>query len=116
MLLPRSLRESLVDDLDEYLDAVGSSPDTEALAAYVIEKLEEYGEESGEDDVLVDLEESGQLEDPLQDTLEGEFASNEELEFTGEEIVTLLEQACGIEWDASLDEDDEDDEDDDDLL
>lgn len=110
MQLPYSIRESLVDEMDEYLESYGSTPDPEAVAAYIIELLEGHAEEEGVDDVVVELEESGSLDEPLQDVLEQEMSSNDEFEYTGEEVVSLLERTCDIEWTAS-DDDDDDDED-----
>ena len=37
-------------------------------------------------------------EHTLAETLEEEMGSNDEFEFTGEEIVSLIERMCGIEW------------------
>jgi len=108
--LPYSIRESLVDEMDEYLESYGSTPDPEAVAAYIIELLEGHAEEQGVDDVVVELEESGSLDEPLQDVLEQEMSSNDEFEYTGEEVVSLLERTCDIEWEES-DEDEEEDED-----
>lgn len=110
MQLPYSIRESLVDEMDEYLESYGSTPDPEAVAAYIIELLEGHAEEQGVDDVVVELEESGSLDEPLQDVLEQEMSSNDEFEYTGEEVVSLLERTCDIEWEES-DEDEEEDED-----
>lgn len=111
MQLPYSIRESLVDEMDEYLESYGSTPDPEAVAAYVIELLEGHAEEEGVDDVVVELEESGSLDEPLQDVLEQEMSSNDEFEYTGEEVVSLLERTCAIEWEAGEDDDEDEDED-----
>lgn len=108
MQLPHSIREALVDELDEYLESYGSEPDSEAVAAYVIELLEAHADDQGFDDFVVDLEESGALDEPLQDVLETEMSSNDEFEYTGEEIVSLLERMCDIEWDTDADDEEED--------
>ena len=110
MQLPNSMRDHMVDDLDEYLDAVSASPDTEAIASYVIELLETYAENNGIDDVLASLEEAAALDGTLSETLEEEMSSNDEFEYTGEEIVSLLERLCEIEWVESEDDDDLDEE------
>ena len=101
------MRDSLVDDLDEFLEAYSSSPDTEAVANYLIEQLETYAEDAGVDDIVQRLEESGELDTTLGEALETEMSSNDEFEYTGEEIVSLLERSCGIEWTDS-EEDEED--------
>lgn len=114
MQLPNSMRDNMVDGLDEYLDAVSASPDTEAIANYVIELLETYAENEGIDDVLATLEEAAALDGTLVETLEEEMSSNDEFEYTGEEIVSLLERLCEIEWiegeDDDLDDEEEEDE------
>ncbi len=112
MQLPNSMRDHMVDDLDEYLDAVSASPDTEAIASYVIELLETYAENNGIDDVLASLEEAAALDGTLSETLEEEMSSNDEFEYTGEEIVSLLERLCEIEWVESEGGDDEDEDED----
>ncbi|MEZ4235214.1 MAG: hypothetical protein R3F59_03430 [Myxococcota bacterium] len=114
MQLPNSMRDNMVDDLDEYLDAVSASPDTEAIAGYVIELLENYAENEGIDDIVAGLEEAASLEGTLSETLEEEMSSNDEFEYTGEEIISLVERLCEIEWLESEDDLDFSDEDDDD--
>lgn len=110
MQLPYTMRDSIVEDLDEYLEAVSASPDTEAIVGYVIELLESYSEEEGVDDVVAQLEEEAGLDGTLSETLEEEMSSNDEFEFTGEEIVSLLERICGIEWESDEDEDGDDED------
>lgn len=111
--LPESLRETLVEELDEYLEAFSADPDAEAVVNYVVELLESFADEEGFDDLLIDLEEEGELDGPFVEVLESEMTSNDEFEFTGEEIASLLEKLCGIEWEPDDDEtaaeDDEDD-------
>ena len=118
MQLPISIRDSLVDDLDEMLDAYSTEPDTEAVVSYLLEQLEILADEEGIEDVLTSLEEEAALDAPLNEVLESEMDSNDEFEFTGEEVVSLLERICEIEWEDDEDgdeweDDDEDDEDDD---
>ena len=113
MLLSQSLRDLIVDELDEFLEALPDDPDAEAVANYVVEVLESWADEAAHDDLLIDLEEEGALDSPLVEALENEMSSNDEFEFTGEEIASLLEKLCGIEWEPDDDEtaaeDDEDD-------
>ena len=119
MQLPYSLRDSLVEELEKYLEAVSASPDTEAVVAYVIELLETFGEDSGFDDIVGLLEDSGAIDGSLPDNLEEEMSSNDEFEFTGEEVVSLVERICEIEWEGdgeggggkNVEGEDEDDED-----
>jgi hypothetical protein len=112
--LPQSMRDHMVDDLDEYLEAVSASPDTEAISAYVIELLETYAEDAGIDDIVASLEEETSIDGTLVETLEEEMSSNDEFEYTGEEIVSLVERLCEIEWVESASDGEEDDDDDDD--
>lgn len=109
MKLDDSFRETLVDELDDMLDAYGTQPDAEPVVEFLLEQLEIYADDFGIDDIITSLEESGELDAPLQETLEAEMASNDEFEFTGEEIVSLLERVCHIEWD-NLDVDGDDDD------
>lgn len=113
MQLPYSMRESLVDDVDEFLAAFASDPEPEQIANYVVEGLETFADEEGIEDIIATLQEEGALEASLQETLETEMTSNDEFEYTGEEVVSLLERLCGIEWEGDQDAKDDDDEDDD---
>lgn len=113
MQLPNSMRDHLVDDLDEYLEAVSASPDTEAISHYVIELLETYAEDAGIDDIVAALEEETALDGSLGETIEEEMSSNDEFEYTGEEIVSLLERICEITWAESEEEDDDESEEED---
>ena len=113
MQLPNTMRDKMVEDLDEYLEAVSASPDTEAIASYVIELLETYAEDAGIDDVVATLEEESTLDGTLVETIEEEMSSNDEFEYTGEEITSLLERLCDIEWIEGEDGDDDEEEDED---
>lgn len=114
MDLATEFRDTLVDNLDKMLEAYGTEPDPEPIANFLIDQLEEYADEQAIDDIAQELEEAGQLEASLQESLEAEMSSNDEFEFTGEELVSLLERLCNIEW-AEIQslEDEEDDFDDD---
>lgn len=111
MELPSALREDLLETLDEYLENLGSdSVDAEQLVAYVLEQFEVFADEHGVDDIITSLEESGALEVPLQEALEEEMNSNSEFEFTGEEVLKLVEVLCGLDWSDELDFDDDEEE------
>lgn len=116
MQLPHGMRDALVEQLDEYFDAQSGSPDGETVASYVIELIgtvaEELKVEDG-DEIILKLESSGEMEASLLELLEEEFESNDEFEYTGEEIVSLVEKVCEVEW-TTKDEDDADDDADDD--
>lgn len=110
MELPQSLRDDLVEELDAYLEAI-ANPEAEQVTSFVIELLEGAADDLDIDDIIVTLEEEGALDDTLATTLEEEMESNDEFEFTGEEVASLLERLCHIEWsDEDGDDDDEDEE------
>lgn len=112
MELPQSVRENLVEELDDYLEAV-ADPEPEAVVRYVIELLETAADELGIDEIVLTLEEEGALDDSLATSLEEEMESNAEFEYTGEEIASLLERLCDIEWgddDSETFDDDEEEE------
>ncbi|MDP2305205.1 MAG: hypothetical protein Q8P18_04180 [Pseudomonadota bacterium] len=114
MQLPHEMRDTLVEQLDEYFDAQSGAPDGETVAAYVIELIGTVAEEMKLDDgveIILKLESSGEMEASLLELLEEEFESNDEFEYTGEEIVSLVEKVCEIEW-TTKDEDDADEDDD----
>ncbi|MES2643765.1 MAG: hypothetical protein V4850_30035 [Myxococcota bacterium] len=116
MQLPHEMRDTLVEQLDEYFDAQSGAPDGETVAAYVIELIGTVAEEMKIDDgveIILKLESSGEMEASLLELLEEEFESNDEFEYTGEEIVSLMEKVCEVEW-TTKDEDDEKEEEDDD--
>jgi predicted AlkP superfamily phosphohydrolase/phosphomutase len=77
--LPQTLRENLVEELDNYLEAIGT-PDGEQVASYVIELLEGAADEHDLDDVILNLEEEGELDDSLATVLEEEMESNDEFD------------------------------------
>lgn len=114
--LPHEMRDHLVEQLDEYLDAASGAPDPETIASYVVELVGTVAEELKVDDgdeIILKLESSGELDASLLELLEEEFESNDEFEYTGEEIVSLVEKVCEVEW-KTKDDDDEEEEDDDD--
>ncbi len=78
MQLPHSMRESLVDEIDEFLQAFSSDPEPEQVANFIVEQLESYADSEGIDDILQTLEEEGELETSLMETLESEMGSNDE--------------------------------------
>ncbi len=117
MQLPHEMRDAMVEHLDEYLEVQSGSPDGEAVAAYVVELIGTVAEElklEDTDELVLKLETSGEMDATLLELLEEEFESNDEFEYTGEEIVSLVEKVCEIDWTTKDDEDeDEDDEKDD---
>lgn len=109
MKLPFELRESLVIAVDDYLETVNDDPDASTLADALVRCLEQAAEDADydTDDVIGEIEEEAELEEPLQDTLEYEFTKNDEIELTGEDVVVVVERLIGILWHRDgMDEDD----------
>ena len=107
--LPKTMRDLLVDQLDEYCENLDSSSDTESIAESVIEHIEGVSQEVGGvngEEVLGQLEASGELEASMVEFLEDAFASDAAFIYSGEEIVALLEKSCEIDW---LDQGEEED-------
>lgn len=107
--LPQTMRDLFVDQLDEYCETLDDTSDTEAIAEHIVELLETLAAETGgvEDDLVGQLEASGELEASLLEVLQDAFESDPDFEYTGEEIVSLIEKLCEIEWLSSEDEEDE---------
>jgi len=97
MNLPLSLRESILDQVDAYVDAV-DTPNSEAVVEVVIEQLELLQDENEIDDIIGKLEDSGALADPFSEALDEEFTGAAGFVFSGEDVVTTLERLCGIDW------------------
>lgn len=110
MKLPLELRESLVIAVDDYFETENDDPDATTLANAVIRLIEQAAEDADyedSDDLITDIETEAELEEGIFDALEFSFAKNDELELTGEDIVTAVEKILGLTWsDDGLDEDD----------
>ena len=114
MDLPNAVREKLVMSVDEYLETVNDDPDAGSLAEYIISTISNHAEEAGvedAEDLIINIEEEAALDESLVETLEYEFSNNDEIGLTGEEIVSLLEKVCGLEWETAEDESFDEDED-----
>jgi hypothetical protein len=117
MQLPHELRDTVVEQLDEYLESQNGTPDAEALAAFVVELLGTASEDlkiDDADDIVLKLETSGELEASLLELLEEHFESSEDTEFAAEDILALIEKVCDVEWTTKDDEDAEDEDEDED--
>jgi hypothetical protein len=115
MQLPHELRDTVVEQLDEYLESQNGTPDAEALAAFVVELLGTASEDlkiDDADDIVLKLETSGELEASLLELLEEHFESSEDTEIVAEDILSLIEKVCDVEW-TTKDDEDADDEDED---
>jgi hypothetical protein len=117
MQLPHELRDTVVEQLDEFLESQNGIPDAEALAAFVVDLLGTAAEDlkiDDADDIVLKLETSGELEASLLELLEEHFESSEDTEIAAEDVLSLIEKVCDVEWTTKDDEDVEEDDDDDD--
>ena len=103
--LPGSLKEGLIERIDEQIDAKGASAPKqwfEALLVGLDAAAEELDEDLGEN-LVSKLEESGELEQSLSKELQGQFEGLTDI--TGEEIIRILNSVCEVAW---VDEDGDD--------
>jgi len=96
--LPGSLRDVIVERIDEEIETNGADT-PEAWVACFLAGLdvaaEELDEELGENLVLK-LEESGELEQSLVDELEEQF---EELDYpSGDDLMRIVDAICEVAW------------------
>lgn len=97
MQLPTSLRDAILDTIDTYVDTV-SEADTEMVVEYVIEQIELAADELDYDDLIGTMEDEGGLDGSLAEALTETFETAAEFVFTGEEVVSSLEELLTIEW------------------
>jgi hypothetical protein len=103
--LPGSLKEVLIERIDEQIDAKGASAPKqwfEALLVGLEAAAEELDEDLGEN-LVSKLEDSGELEQSLSKELQGQFEGLTDI--TGEEIIRILNSVCEVAW---IDEDGDD--------
>ena len=100
--LPGSLREVLIERIDEQIDAKGADAPQEWFEALLV-GLEAAAEELDEDlgeNLVSKLEESGELEQSLSVELQEQFEGLDEA--SGDEIVRIMNSVCEVAW---IDED-----------
>lgn len=97
MKLPKTVREAILDEIDTYVETV-DEPDSETVVEYVLEQLELAGEDLEKDDLIGELEESGGLDGTLAEALADAFDTTADFVFTGEEVLSTLEELCAIKW------------------
>lgn len=103
--LPGSLKEVLIERIDEQIDAKGASAPKqwfEALLVGLEAAAEELDEDLGEN-LVSKLEDSGELEQSLSKGLQEQFEGLTDI--TGEEIIRILNSVCEVAW---IDEDGDD--------
>lgn len=113
--LPQEMRELLAERLDDFISELTDTSDPESIAQSIVKVIEAIADEveyEKADEVISRLETSGELEGSLVEVLEEHLSAEEEFDFTGEDIVSLLEKICEIEWADAEDDGDDDDVDD----
>ncbi len=106
--LPKSMRQMIIDQMDENFGLVGKDGAAEDFAQAVIDAIEasadELDDETG-DEIVSHLEASGELEDSLEDTMAAGFEDDPEFDYIGEAVMRLIERMCNIKWseEASVD-------------
>lgn len=101
MKLPQEIRESLVIAIDDYFETENDDPDAVSLAeacCRLIQVASEDADYEEVDDLVSALEAAAELEEGLHESLEFEFAKNDELELTGEDVVQVIVRVAGIVW------------------
>ena len=101
MEMPEQVRDAVIMMLDEYLETENDQPDAADLAEQVIAAMQTAVEDAGMDDpeeVVARIEDEQAYEDSLVDALEEEFSNSEDIELSGEELISYVERVCGIEW------------------
>ncbi len=112
--LPQEMRELLVERLDDFISELTDTSDTESIALSIVHTIEAIADEveyEKADEVISRLEASGELEGSLVEVLEEHLSAEDEFDFTGEDLTSLIEKICEIEW-ADLEDEKEDDIDD----
>jgi len=99
VLLPASLREDLLEQLEQYIDALGEAPTGEAVAGFVVEYLETAAEELDIPDIIGDLEDAGALDGALLEVLGEEIDSADDFVFSAEDVLQVFERLCEVDWD-----------------
>ncbi len=100
MRFPYELRESLVISIDDFFETENDDPDATTLASVFITAIQNSGEDvdMDEEDLVSLIEDNAELDEPLQHILEEEFSKNDELELTGDDVVSFVEKLLHIEW------------------
>ncbi len=106
--LPQEYRDLLEEQLDEYLEGAEDKDDAASMVQDIVELLQTAAVECEVDvqggDVVAYLETESELEDGLFDLLLEELEEEDLEDFTGEDLITLIEKIVEIEW---VDEDEE---------
>jgi len=106
--LPQDFRDLLAEQLDLYLESDAHGDDHATVVQDLLAKLQAVASEceleQGSGDIVFWLENEADLEDGLFDLLLEEIEDEDLEDFSGEDLVTLLEKLLEIQW---ADEDEE---------
>jgi hypothetical protein len=106
--LPQEYRDLLIEQLDDYLESADSSTDAASMVQDILDLMQSAADEADVDvpgnDIVAYIETEGELEDALYDILLDEFEEEDPEDYTGEDLIVLLEKVVEIEW---MDEDEE---------
>jgi hypothetical protein len=103
--LPGSLKELLRERVDEELETSGASTPEQWVHSLFIgldAAAEELDEDLGEN-LIIKLEESGELEQSLTKELEEQFGNLSEP--AADDLIRMMDSVCEVAW---IDEDDDD--------
>jgi len=100
--LPQEYRDLLEERLDEYLDSTDDTGDAAGMVQDLIELLQRVALECEVEipggDVVAHLENESELEDGLFDLLLEELEEENLEDFTGNNLLTLVEKIIEIDW------------------
>jgi len=100
--LPQEYRDLLEEQLDEYLDSSDEARDAASMVQDVVGLLQRVAVECEVEipggDVVVYLETEGELEDGIFDLLLEELEEENLEDFTGNNLMSLVEKIVEIEW------------------
>lgn len=99
--LPGTMREWIIEQIDENFEAVGAEGTDEQYAQAVLDAIEFVAEEHADeigDEIVSHLEASGELDHSLKDTLTEGFSSDPDIDYIGAKVMGAVERLCHIEW------------------
>ncbi len=100
--LPQEYRDLLEEQIDEYLDDDSRSDDAATMVQDLVELLQRVADESEVEvqggDIVAYMENEGDLEDGLFDLLLEELEDEDLEDFSGGDLITLIEKIVEIEW------------------
>jgi len=98
--LPGSLREYVIERIDEELESTGAK-DPSGWVTCLLAALDSLAEEIDEDmgeNLIPTLETSGELDEPLSSALASAFAALTTDDPGGEDLIGVVNKLCEIAW------------------